>query len=177
MTSQQIKGHIYQSICFVGYEDRWLPDSFFTSLLAYVRTSPSSSVLKANVSLIALGGGAIALKDDGSRTCITSAMRNARYYAVIEAYWRPGSGFVGKEEARDWAHGIYRVLAQYKCTEMTHAADEVSSSIPLATTSDYVDLATEQRIGKLILLKSKYDPQNFFSENANIIPKSPTHPT
>ena len=36
LTRQQIRGYIYQSICFVGYENRWMPESFFEHLIEYM---------------------------------------------------------------------------------------------------------------------------------------------
>lgn len=174
LTDTQYQGHVYQSICFIGYESRWLPESCFDSLLAYTRESLSPAMLRASVSLIALGGGVIALKDDGSRTCITPAMRHARYYAVIEAYWRPGYGQVGKSEAKQWSRGLFKLLDQYKCANMTHASDEVSKAEPSPRSQindSYKDLASEMRLAKLAILKTKYDPSNFFSENSNIVPR------
>ena len=122
---------------------------------------------------------------DCSLTCVTPAMRNARYYAVIEAYWKPGYGRVGKEDARDWSHGLYRVLAPYRCADTTHASDEIVGSTMLdpahaghdkfkvPAASVYSDFASEERMDKLKALKRKLDPTNVFSQNANILPASP----
>lgn len=150
-------------------------------MFSYIRSTTSPAILKASVCLIALGGGVISTLDDGSKTCVTPVMRHACYYAVIEAYWKPEFGHVGKEQAREWAQNVYQLLNPYKCSGMTHASDEVSHIIPDFPGSNkgagngtdmnlYTDWVSEQRLVKLSELKMKFDPTNFFSENANITP-------
>ena len=177
ISAQQVRGFIYQSICFVGYENRWMPESFFDALLTYIRATPAPSILKANVSLIALGGGQISANDrEGAKTSVSLAMRNARYYAVIEVYWRQNNQ-MGKQDARNWSRGVYDVMSPYRCSEVSaHALDEVSS-VCLGveekpyTKGTFTDIISESRNNRLKKLKYKYDSANFFSENANILPK------
>ena len=72
---------------------------------------------------------------------------------------------------------------------MTHAPDEVSHIQPDFDShkiskpnnnfinGNYTDWVSEQRMVQLRQLKIKYDPINFFNENANIIiPESDTSP-
>lgn len=120
--------------------------------------------------------------DSYDKTCIDREMRSARYFVILQCNWKDGkdNNPTGREAARLWVRSCAYILSKYCLTKLKHAPDCIAEE-----KGDHVDargLASLTHIAghdlgfsstladRLGRLKGKYDPYNFFSQNANIVP-------
>lgn len=178
LTPHQTGGHIYQTVIPFGEEGKPLPDELIEKLLDFTSKSAPSKLQKAAVVAMKMGGAMSRNDNANEKTCMSQPIRRARYFAIIEAYWKPEHGEAGKQVARDWAREAFSILAPYKPGEMRYAPDEVNTdNVNTNTVSDAAfhgegvagyTMDLHDRLGKL---KSAYDPENFFRQNVNIVPQ------
>ena len=99
-----------------------MPAEFWEKLLTFTRTKPHATLDKATLILFPMGvssllpplffffapakflpispclcfmKGKMATNDpDGTKTCMSHSIRNARYFGIIEVYWKPEFGEV-----------------------------------------------------------------------------------
>ena len=174
LTPHQTGGHIYQTVVPFGEEDKPLPEELIEKLLDFTAKAAPSQLQKAAVVAMKMGGAAGKMDGNNEKTCIPQPIRRARYFAIIEAYWKPELGDEGKEVARTWARTAFSILAPYKPGEMRYAPDEVNTGntpAEAAFQGEGVAGYTIDLHSKLGQLKAKYDPENFFRENVNILPQ------
>jgi hypothetical protein len=69
-----------------------LSENFANELLDHTRAPQPLELLKASVSLLTIGG-AVCNADNGEKTSISKSLRNAKYFAILEAFWKPETGF------------------------------------------------------------------------------------
>jgi FAD/FMN-containing dehydrogenase len=128
------------------------------SALAMARTAglPATSPLSA-VLLIPMGG-AIARVPAGATAV---GHRDAAYCLEAGASWPPGDEAVPRH--RDWADRIWAATAPWSAgNEINHQIDDS----PAGVLASY----GEQTYARLADLKRRWDPQNVFRLNHNIIP-------
>lgn len=172
LTPHQTGGHIYQTVIPFGEEGKLLPDELIEKLLDFISKGAPSQLQKAAVVAMKMGGAASQNDGNNEKTCIPQPIRRARYFAIFEAYWKPECGQEGKEVARTWARAAYAILAPYKPGEMRYAPDEVNTGASEAAFhgEGIVGYTTDLHT-RLAKLKAKYDSENFFRQNVNILPQ------
>lgn len=180
-----LPGHAsYTSLVQVGQQTEPLPESFFDEMLAHTRKSLPRSLHKALCILFSIGGK-VAIADDGTKTAINEALRHARYFVIIEAVWKEAAGEDGRLAARSWVKEAAQICGKYRVMAMLHAPDSINDSAveaaarscsKMVATLDLNDKGVHdsgysetmaERLGKI---KGIYDPNNFFRQNANILP-------
>ena len=96
---------------------------------------------------------------------MSPAIRASKYFGLIEAHWKPEHGDAGKAQAREWVRKMVEILKPYMTEELRYTPSERD---PLYSTINAGYGATTY--AKLGQLKLKYDPTNFFKNNANVPP-------
>lgn len=177
-------GHFsYTSLVQVGNHLEVMPESFYDEILKHTRKSLHKSLIKA-VCIMFTIGGKMRTADDGSKTSINEAVRHARYFLIIESIWKGQFGEEGRCAARDWAKETVRISSKYQVSPMLHAPDAINDSVVMdAVKVDMISSINLNDVGshdlgfagsvldRLRTVKGKYDPNNFFRLNANILPK------
>jgi hypothetical protein len=158
-------GFIYTTLVQVGRVGMPLPDKCFESILGHTRQSPPATLEMAAVVMIALGGKYVTA-DPHAKTAIEGDAREGRYYVLIEAKWHRKSGEQGKKDAKAWCKTAYELLLPYQTRERIHAPDSLNDD-GLSPAGGYIP-RTFKKLGEI---KTKYDAQNFFRQNANILPQ------
>lgn len=134
-------------------------------------------------------GGQLCRADDGAKTAVNSTVRQARYFLIIESVWKEKFGDEGRNAARDWVKGAVCIGNQYRVSPMLHAPDSINNESIEAAVSGAVEKVlkmtatinlndagshdlgyTASLMDRLAEVKGIYDPQNFFRQNANILP-------
>jgi hypothetical protein len=146
-----------------GSLDKPLPDSVWRELLAFTKKSLDVSIEKATLLIFPIGGK-VRTADDGTKTCMSNKIRSARYFAIVEAYWKPQYGEVGKKAAREWTRSSLDILRPFCSEQLRYASGD---SDPLYKDQPGFE---EETYLKLRKLKTKYDKENFFVNNMNVAP-------
>jgi len=179
----------YTTLVQVGKQSEPMPDEFFQQMLTFTRKALPRSLSKAVVIMFAIGGQ-LSRADDGTKTAINESVRKARYFLIIESIWKENFGDEGRNAARDWAKEASRIGNQYRASPMLHAPDSINNGsietavsgvgvekvLKMMASIDLKDEAahdmgyTANLMDRLAEVKGIYDPQNFFRQNANILP-------
>jgi hypothetical protein len=162
-----LHGYLYHTVIQFGELDVELPQEFWEKLLAFTRAMLHESLLKALVVSLTMGGKLATNDPDGTTTCIARSLRKARYFGVIEVYWKPEFGEKGKEEARKWARTVVEIIQPFCNEVLRYAAPDVA--VGIAGLKDQAGYG-QDKYPKLRALKRKYDPTNLFNNNVNILP-------
>lgn len=166
ITSPHIEtGFIYTSLVIIGNKSTVMPDECWRKLLAHVR-GPKPKFMTRGACIVFHVGGIDAFGNEKT-SAISSTVRSSKYFCLLEAEWAGSSGELGKIAARKWCRDLAATLNDYKTTVMKYAADEINI--------DLVDAAGsigyhEDMIASLRTLKAKYDVDNLFKENVNVLP-------
>jgi hypothetical protein len=156
-------------------------DAFVDELISYIKTSVSPDMSGAAIVLQYIGGAIASSDPDNKNTCVSPLVRRARYFALIEARWKPETGDAGKAAAKEWAKKAYAMLAPYQAAELRYALDETATVqrpaledlkvSPKLIATDNIAYANEI-LERLSALKAKYDGSNLFRQNVNVAPKA-----
>ena len=166
-TALVMSGHIYHTLIQFGSLDSELPSACFEQLLAFTAQSLPSSMKQATLLVFPMGGALSTNDPTGEKTCLASAIRKARYFGILEAYWKPEFGDAGKEAARTWCHGVTDILKPHCSENLRYAAADNYNNDPLYKDQAGYGSVQYQRLGQL---KAKYDPHNLLRNNMNILP-------
>ena len=119
-------------------------------------------------------GGRVA-EPSGASTALGAELRQCRYFCILEAQWKPGSGDKGRDAARAWVRECAAILAPHRSAQLTYAPDAVGAEA--AGVEALPDVAAQDTgfsggavFERLRRVKGKYDPDNFFRQNHNISP-------
>eukprot|EP00026_Physarum_polycephalum_P004740 Phypoly_transcript_04763.p1 GENE.Phypoly_transcript_04763~~Phypoly_transcript_04763.p1 ORF type:complete len:530 (+),score=84.18 Phypoly_transcript_04763:103-1692(+) len=164
-----MSGHIYHTLIQFGELGKEMPQEFWDKLLTHTRAKPHQALAKAVLVLFTMGGVMATNDPDGSKTCLTYQIRRARYFAILEVYWKPEFGEEGKNVARDWARAVAAIIKPYNNEALRYAAADSSTATADTLERDQAGYGNDT-IPKLRALKKKYDPTNFFKNNVNIAP-------
>eukprot|EP01111_Echinosteliopsis_oligospora_P006903 TRINITY_DN2136_c0_g1_i1.p1 TRINITY_DN2136_c0_g1~~TRINITY_DN2136_c0_g1_i1.p1 ORF type:complete len:560 (-),score=143.44 TRINITY_DN2136_c0_g1_i1:45-1658(-) len=166
-----MSGHIYHTLVQFGQQGKPLPEEFWQTLVSFTRQKLNHTLVKATLLLFFMGGKMASNDRDGTKTCVSASVRSARYFGIIEAYWKPEFGEEGKNAAREWAKKITEIIKPQSNEALRYAAadDSVNTAGVVEIYKDQAGYGEEAYI-KLRALKKKYDPTNFFKNNVNITP-------
>jgi hypothetical protein len=121
-----------------------------------------------------MGGKLSELSDEENKTCLDNTLRSCRYFCILEAYWKPSAGDAGRDAARAWVRKCAEILRPHRTAVLKYAPDAITDEFKGAEALTDIaahDLGLSANlIEKLGRLKGKYDPKNFFCQNANIKP-------
>jgi hypothetical protein len=165
-----VSGFLYSTAIQVGTFGQALPDAFFDELLSHTRKRKASTLAGAVVALFPMGGNIQAGNGLGLDNVLNPAVRTAKYFAIIEARWKDNAGEAGRADAKAWATEASRILAKYSQGSMRHAVDAVNEKDQNVDINAYDKGYPEHVRQKMRDIKIRYDPCNFFSMNANILP-------
>jgi hypothetical protein len=178
-TSVISSGHLYTTLVQIGTVGQSMPEEFYPELLTYTRKSIPSSLKEAVVLLFPMGGKVTS--SDGPETVVAPQVRQAKYFALIEARWKPNSGDAGRAAARAWCKEAARITGKYSAAVMRHAPDSIYDSSMNKQRAEDIGAHDvgygESAVSRLQEIKLKYDPANFFCMNANISPIDSTGDT
>lgn len=175
------ESHVYRAVIPIGMYDKFMPENFFEALVQYVRKPLHSFLTAGKAILISMGAKAITYDEINDFTCIPHSARKARYFVVIECWWRAEYGRHGKIEAKDWTRGIFDICSPFKSSIVMRGPlmDEMDEIVPAMNEEDefkendgMVDCRNNSIAiyEKLQQLKRKYDPRNMLINNINIQP-------
>ena len=168
-TKLVMSGHVYHTLIQFGSVDQPMPREFFEQVLKLSRQSLPASMEKASFIMFPLGGAVRTCDPEGELTCVPVEVRQARYFGIFEAYWKPEFNTAGKAAARKWCHDILEVIRPH-CTEVLRYAAADNTADLEKDTVGYANSQTE----KLGRLKYRFDPHNVLQHNTNILPVPPT---
>jgi hypothetical protein len=175
MTAKMIvSGHVYTTLVQLGSIDKPLPVELFHEILGHTRKTLPSTLESAVVIFFPMGGKICT--GSGVETTVSSTLRTARYFAIIETRWKASSGDTGRVDARNWAKESSRILSPYSYACMRHTVDAIND--PLLDDQRKEDIGAhdigyhDSNLMRLQEIKTLYDPTNFFCMNANVAPKS-----
>jgi len=147
------KNYYWKSLFF----DTPLDQSAISKLIDLVKESPDTS----SIEIMHLGG-AIS-KKDSSRTAFFQ--RDAFYEIHCMSVW---SGSESIDKYSQWARIYYDTMNQYCCNHAGYVNTMDSST--LSDSNKRIRQAYGANYERLVQLKRKYDPTNFFKNNHNIDP-------
>lgn len=128
-------GHYsYTSLVQIGTQDEELPETFFDEMLTHTRNSLPRSLKKAAAILFNIGGE-MTTADDGTKTAINGAIRQARYFVIVESVWNNDYGEDGRLAARNWVKEVVRICDKYRVAPMLHAPDAINDAAIAAAVS------------------------------------------
>lgn len=172
-------GYIYTSLVQVGSIDTPLPASVLEELVRHAKSKPHPA-MNATDSFILIFpfGGAVRTVAAEGKTSVDVAVRSARYFVILEAQWRPGTGDAGRDAARAWVRAAANILMPYRTAPLRYAPDAVvgGDESKGASITDLTDVAAHDLgLGRgvyerLQRIKGRYDPSNFMRMNQNIPP-------
>jgi hypothetical protein len=173
--------HVYRAVIPIGSYDKYLPESFFEEMVKFIRKPLHSFLTAGKAMLISMGAQAITFDEHNDITCLPRSARLARYFVIVECWWRAEYGRHGKIEAKDWTRGIFDICSPFKSGVVLRGplVDELGES--LAEQAEKEEFKENDGMldchgnsnaiyQKLQLLKQKYDPRNMFINNINIQP-------
>ena len=160
-------GHIYTSFNMIGSTDRPLPPACFENMVDFTSKALPSTILKADCLFFQANSGKFT---PTVPTSMDPASRESRYYSIVEAKWKPEAGQKGKEDARNWCKTVIEILRKYDAFAI-YAPDAVNSAVVDESGISQLVSAEGSNAAQLRALKTKYDPDNFFRMNSNILPQ------
>ena len=159
-------GHIYTSFNMIGSTDKPLPIACFENMVDFTSQALPSTMLNAECLFFQANSGKYTPSIPSS---MDPASRESRYYSIVEAKWKPESGSKGKEDARNWCKAVIEILRKYDAFAI-HAPDAVNSTVVNESGTAQMLSKEGATAAQLRALKTKYDPDNFFRMNSNILP-------
>lgn len=139
------KGHLYGELsddCIRLYEQ--------------LSSEPPENGVEGFLLLVALGGA----MEDLPVESTAFEYRHAKYWALFIATWKSPEQ---RESAVAWVRKVHGAFKQF-------AVGTYAPVIGAEGEEDPTGLAFNSNLGRLVELKRKYDPNNFFKNNRNINP-------
>jgi len=162
-------GFLYHTLIQFGELNKELPVEFWEKLLTFTRAKPHPALKSASLVVMPMGGKQETNDPDGTQTCIAKSIRQARYFAIMEIYWKPEFGEDGKNVAREWAKGVTAIIKPYNNEALRYAAADNSVGTADIIERDQSGYGMD-KYPQLRQLKKKYDPTNLFKNTVNIAP-------
>jgi FAD/FMN-containing dehydrogenase len=130
-----------------------LSDGAIDVTIKYIRNLPSPH---SEIFFGAIGGATMRPKPDAA----AYSHRDAAFVCNVHGRWETAAE---DKAGMDWARGFYRDTAEYATggVYVNFLTDDESDRIKSAFGSNY---------DRLVQIKKKYDPQNLFRSNQNIVP-------